>query len=210
MKVRSPESGVQSHTVSAVALLVLVCFPHHSAAQEEAPALRPPLGELPPTFWEQQGTTIILSVVIALLLLALGIWLRLRPKPVAAVPPEVQARTALESLRNLPEDGAVISRVSQVLRRYVLAAFELPPGEPTTAEFCRQIAGNEIIDPGLSEALGTFLRQCDERKFTQSNPSTPLGAAARALELTELSETRRAELRQQAATQTAKPSVVSA
>jgi len=168
------------------------------------------LGELPTTFWEQQGTLIIVATVLALLVLALGVWLRLRPRPVAVVPPEVQARTALEALRNLPEDGAVISRVSQVLRRYVLAAFDLPAGEPTTAEFCRQIAGHDKIGPELCEALETFLRQCDEQKFALANPSAPLGAASRALELVALSETRREQLRQLMTAQTAQPAGVSA
>ena len=48
-----------------------------------------------------------------------------------------------------PEDGALLSQVSQILRHYVVAAFDLPPGELTTAEFCRAIAGHARIGPEL-------------------------------------------------------------
>jgi hypothetical protein len=162
-----------------------------SLAQEKLPALRPPLGEMPPTFWEQHGTAVLVAVPVAMLLLALGIWLWLRPKPIAPVPPEVQARKALEELLKQPEDGAVISRVSQILRRYVLAVFELPAGEPTTAEFSQLLATSETIGAELCTTLTGFLRQCDERKFAPNSPSTP-GVATQALRLIEQAESRRA------------------
>lgn len=180
-----------------------------SLAQEKLPALRPPLGEIPPTFWELHGTTVLVAVPVAMLLLALGIWLWLRPKPIVPVPPEVQARRALEELSKQPEDGAVISRVSQILRRYVLAVFELPVGEPTTAEFCQLIASHEKIGAELSDALASFLRQCDERKFARSGASIPLGAAAQALELVAQSEARRTQLRQMETAPTAQPAAAS-
>jgi len=180
---------------------IFVCWEATALAQEELPALRPPLGEIPPTFWELHGTTVILLAVLALLLVGLGVWLWLRPKPVVPVPPEVAARKALEALANRLEDGALLSRVSQILRRYIQAAFELPPGETTTGEFCELIAGHDQIGPELSEALARFLHESDARKFALSNPSAPLGAAARALELVALGETRRTQLRQLATAQ---------
>ena len=54
----------------------------------------------------------------------------------------VQARAALEPLRGQSENGALLSRVSQILRHYVAAAFDLPPGELTTVEFCGAIASH--------------------------------------------------------------------
>jgi len=122
-------------------------------------------------------------------------WLR-RPRPAVVVPPETQARQELESLRQQGEDGAVLSRVSQIVRRYVSAAFGLPPGEMTTADFCRAIANHEQLGSELSAVLGDFLRQCDERKFAPPAPMPALGAVAESLKLIELAETRRAALAQ--------------
>ena len=122
-------------------------------------------------------------------------WLLLRPKPPATVPSEVRARQELEPLRHQPEDGALLSRVSQVLRHYVTAAFDLPPGELTTTEFCRVIANHAPVGPELSAALGEFLRLCDRDKFSPPAPAPPFGAVAQALKLIEIAEGRRAQLR---------------
>ncbi len=104
-----------------------------------------------------------------------------------------------------------------MLRRYVVAAFELPPDELVTSEFCRLLAGHERIGPELAAAVGEFLRRCDEHKFAPPHSPTPMewdsasslssptgrmpgppGAAARALELVELGEARRAQWRETA------------
>jgi hypothetical protein len=163
-------------------------------AGDGIPPLRPPRPEIPPTFWEQHGAWVILAGVLLLGVIAAGIWWLTRPKPAVVVPPAVQARQGLEPLRQKPEDGALLSQVSQVLRRYVSAAFGLPPGEMTTADFCRAIAGQGRIGPDLSAPLGDFLRKCDERKFAPSAPAPALGAADQALKLVELAEARRAQL----------------
>jgi len=155
------------------------------------PVLLPPHGEIPPTFWEQHGWTLVMCGIVLLLLAEFLIWLLRRPKPFVVLPPEVQARRALEAFRNQTESGAALSQISQVIRRYIADAFHLPPGELTTAEFCREIAGREQIGPELAAALDDFLRRCDERKFAPAAASTPLGAVMRALELVELAETRR-------------------
>jgi hypothetical protein len=102
-------------------------------------------------------------------------------------------------LRQKAEDGALLSQVSQILRHYVVAAFNLPPEELTTAEICRAVAGLEKIGPELSAALGEFLRQCDERKFSPPTPAPPLGAVAEALKLIDQAQARLASLAQSAA-----------
>jgi hypothetical protein len=132
--------------------------------------LRPPRGEIPPTFWERDGVWIIAAVVVLLVVIALGVWWLTRPKPTVPVPPDVQARKALEPLRQKAEDGAVLSQVSQILRHYVSAAFALPPGEMTTADFCRAIADQGRLGDDLSASLSDFLRKCDERKFAPPHP----------------------------------------
>jgi hypothetical protein len=172
----------------------------NSPGTNSALQLLPPYGELAPTFWEQYGARLIVAAVGLLLLAAFSIWLRFRPKPPVILPVEVQARQALEALRQRPEDGALLSEVSRILRRYVIIAFQLPPAELTTAELRHAVSDHPRIGPELSIALADFLRRCDERKFSPASLAMPFGATARALELVGLAEARRALLRQVAAT----------
>ena len=206
MKVRSQKLEVRSQNVHATLWLVLlVALALNSFAQEESPKLQPPWGEIPPTFWEQHGVTAILSAGGVILFVVLGIWFWLRPRPAEVVLPEVEARRALEALSKRPEDGAVLSRISQVLRQYVLVVFELPPGQPTTAEFCQLIVLSDKVGNELSSRLADFLRQCDERKFANSSSNASLHAGARALELVNQGEARRGYLRQSVIEQGTKP-----
>ena len=166
------------------------------------PALQPPYGELPATFWEQHGTSVVVAGLGMIALVAFGVRLFFRPKPKIIIPPEVQARQALTALRELPEDGAVLSRVSQTVRNYFIAAFQLSPGEYTTAEFGRTLAGCEKLDDALTTVATDFLRGCDARKFSTATALVPLNAADQALQLVALAEQRRAQLRKLAETQT--------
>jgi hypothetical protein len=154
---------------------------------------------MPPTFWDQYSLWVILFGVLLLALVCAVAWVLTRPKPPMVVPPEVRARQALEPLRQQPEEGVLLSRVSQILRHYVAAAFGLPSGEFTTAEFCRAIDGHAQIGPELSAALSEFLRQCDQRKFSPPAPVPPLNAVAQALKLLDQAQNRRLVLAQSAA-----------
>jgi len=165
-------------------------------APDTIPPLRPPLGEIPPTFLEQHSLLVIFLGVLLLALLGVVVWWLSRPRPAAVVRPETQARQALEPLREQPEDGAVLSRISQILRRYVGAAIGLPQGELTTADFCRTIADNGRLGPELSGTLGDFLQKCDEHKFAPPVPRPALGAVACALKIIEVAEVRCAQSRQ--------------
>jgi hypothetical protein len=165
---------------------------------EEIPPLRPPHAEIPPTFWEQHGWSVGIGSVVLVTLAGAALWQLLRPRPEPVVPPEVQARRALEQMRHEAETGAQLSRISQVLRRYVAAAFDLPPEELTTTEFCAALAAKTQIGSELSSALGQFLREGDERKFAPSASPGGFNAATRALELVARAEARRAQLRQAA------------
>jgi len=161
----------------------------------DIPPLRPPRKEMLPTYWEQHGALIIVSGVVLLGLICAGIWFARRARPQVLVPPEVQARAALEAISGQPETGTLLSTVSQNLRRYITAAFNLPPEELTTTEFCELIARNESIGPQLATAITEFLRHGDQRKFALSADSHPLEAVPQAFRLVEMSEARRAELR---------------
>jgi hypothetical protein len=154
-------------------------------AQEPTPELQPPHGEFPPSFWELHGWQIILAASIFLAIVVLAIlWLR-RPKPVVIEPPVVIARCALEKLRSRPGKASLDLEVSRILKRYALAALQLPPEELTTVELCGILKSHPQISPELAAHLGDFLRHCDECKFSPS-PSTPeLGAVTGALDLVE-------------------------
>jgi hypothetical protein len=167
-------------------------LPAATNAAEEAnvPQLAPPYPEIPPTFWEQYGSFVVIAFVVALVFVALILLLALRKKAVVVIPPEVQARNELKSLQALPDSPTVWSQTSQATRRYFVAAFALPPGEHTTAEFCRYLHAQEKVGADLASEVTTFLRDSDERKFAPH--TAPLvGVASRALVLVEKAEARR-------------------
>jgi hypothetical protein len=178
----------------------------NAEGENEILKLSPPHAELPPAFWEQYGPWVVVAAILLLALAVVAVWWCLRPKPSIPVPIEILTRRELEALRQRNEDGQVLSQISRVLRRYVVGAFALPPDELTTSEFCRVIDTHENIAPELAARVADFLRQCDELKFAPAGSPTPIGAAARALELVELGESRRAHLRK-VASEVAEPLV---
>ncbi len=204
---RISDFGLRIFT-SAVSLIVIrpSFAATNSPPRDDIPSLRGPHAQIPPDFWEQYSLWVILGSALLLVLICLAAWFLTRPKPPVVVPPEVQARQALEPLRQKPEDGALLSRVSQILRHYVATAFGLPPEELTTAEFCRAVAGHEQVGADLAAALSDFLRQCDERKFSPPSPAPPLSAVAQALKLIDQAQTRLMALAQSAGSPAGTPS----
>lgn len=165
---------------------------------EPIPKLRPPRGEIPPSLWEQHGNLFILLAPVFLVFILALTWYLFRPKPPVPVPPQVRARRELEYLQTQPETGALLSRVSQVLRHYLAAAFTLPPDEMTTTEFCREVSGQGRIGTELVTQINTFLRQCDELKFAPPQPRPASGAATQAIQLVDRAEQRRITIEQAA------------
>jgi len=157
------------------------------------PTLVPAYGELPPTFLELHETAVIIGGFALLAFAFLFLKAMLRPESKVILPPEIVAREALTKLLRQPEDGKLLSEVSQNLRRYILAAFDFPANELTTKEFCTTIAACEKIGTETSNVIASFLRECDERKFS-SSPSAPLNAVARALELVALAKKHRVQI----------------
>jgi hypothetical protein len=174
-----------------LAIIILAATFSLKGQTNALPALVPPYSELPPSFWEQHGSFIVFGGLGIVALAALGCWLFLRPGPKIIIPPEVQAREALEILGRQPEDGRVLSRVSQVVRNYFIAAFQLAPGELTTMEFCAVLAANQTIGAENIKSISDFLHECDTKKFSSSPAVVPLNAAGRALKLIACAETGR-------------------
>lgn len=165
-------------------------------APDALPALAPAYPELPPTFWELHQSTLIVAGFALLAFAFLLLKTMLRPAKAVILPPETVARQALAKLQVEPEDGTVLSAVSQVLRRYVSEALNLPNSERTTGEFCAVIAGTQSIGSDLAEALASFLRECDVRKFSPSGGPASANAVCRALEFINQVEQRRERMRE--------------
>jgi hypothetical protein len=189
--------------------LLLTALPLSAqTATNELSTLVPAYGEIPPTFWEQHETPILVGGFAFLAIAFLFLRVMLRPEKPVILPPEVLARQALAKLQRQPEDGKALSEVSQILRRYISVAFELPAAELTTAEFCTALAANEQIGTEAATSISSFLRECDERKFSPAVRSStftrpgppeggtpnllpPINTSTRALELISLAEAHR-------------------
>jgi hypothetical protein len=143
-----------------------------------------------PTFWEQYGAWLILATAVLVVGMVLIVWMVTRPKPVVPTPWSVQARRELEPLRQLPEDGMLLSRVSQILRHHIAAGFGLSSDEATTSEFCRSLVPCEKIGPELAVELSHFLKECDLRKFAAAPPPSRYDAVGRSLKIIEAAENR--------------------
>jgi hypothetical protein len=179
-----------------------VCLPFIGLAAESndssdvpTSSLRPPRGEILPSFWEQYATWVILGAFLFLVLVGLGVWLMIRPRAAVPVPFSTQARGELDPLRQQPEDGKLLSRTSQILRHYIAAMFGLPPGELTTNEFCAALTKDQKIGPELAKETSEFLRTCDLCKFAPSPPMPPPGVVGRALGIIDHAENRLVELK---------------
>lgn len=169
---------------------MLLCFfflretPHAfgQSATNALPTLLPPYGQMPPTFWEQHRTAVLVGSFVLLALVSAVVLKILKQRPPPVLPPVTIAGEALAKCGTRPEDGKALTEVSHVLRRYVCATLGFPLGEFTTAEFCRELERNEKLTPELTRAIADFLHACDERKFSPAISSAPLNAAGRALQ----------------------------
>jgi hypothetical protein len=157
-------------------------------------ALAPAYGEIPPTFWEQHETAIIIGSLALPAFAVLFVMLMLRQESKVILPPAVVARLALEKLQGLPEDGKILSEASHILRQYFGAAFGLPSAEMTTAEFCAALAAHDHIRGELAQSVANLLSVCDKDKFSPKIIAPPINAVNRVRELISRSETRLAQL----------------
>lgn len=146
--------------------ICIACFPLASFAAiktEPIPDLRPPRPELPPVVDPKSPLPWVLGGAGLAAITVLLMWPR--RKPVPPLPrPFARAQNELAALRAEPA-RATPAAVSAIVRRYVVAVFCLPGEGATTGEIASGLAAGSSCPPGLADAVGRFLGECDVAKF---------------------------------------------
>jgi hypothetical protein len=119
---------------------------------------------------------LVAAAAAALIVLGLLVWLvvravRRRPPPLPPSPRSVALRE-LDALRprvqsSEPYDFSIA--VSDVLRRYIGAAFGLQAPQQTSPEFLAAVAASNRFTADERQLLETFLERCDLIKFARIN-----------------------------------------
>jgi len=183
-----------SSALPGFAILYLALPACAQLTTNDLPALAAAAPPLPPTFWEQYEVAMIFGGLACLVLGSFVIWGLRRPAATVVVPPGQAARATLAEAAGRTEDGRLLSDISRILRRYLVATFALPPEEVTTAEFCARLAVSQRVGGELAEKFSRFLRECDQQKFSPEPARAGLNAVHRALELITQAEARREAL----------------
>jgi hypothetical protein len=152
------------------------------------PPLRPPKPEIPPGVWETHGLWITLFGILVLASLVFAVRLVCRPKPPVVLEPAKVARNALSGLESRPEDDALLSQVSAILRTYLIAAFALPHQAFTHSELCDQLLAHPAIGEGLSHTARKLLEDLEHRRFDSQARLPEGGFVKRAMRLIDLAE----------------------
>jgi hypothetical protein len=123
---------------------------------------------VPLTYWERNGTWIIISSIAGVVLLGVVIALLLRKKPAVRLTPHQIALRELEAARALAKDGQdkiFASAASDAVRHYLENAYHMPAPERTTEEFLAEASRHAWLRGELAGLLRRFLEFCDLAKF---------------------------------------------
>ena len=124
-----------------------------------------------PTWVVFVGTFVALSILAAI------VWFVLRPRK-EQVPAKSPRECALELLDGLQSDLETLPpyqfsiRVSDVLRRYATAQYDLPMTRQTSIEFLNVIRASSPFSADEKELLKDFLDRCDLIKFARYEATT--------------------------------------
>ena len=138
-----------------------------------APDIRdiaPPVEVFPYPLW-----MVVAAAAVVALLLALAVWLLvrlLRKKPAPVPLPHEIALTALQLAREqlgTLDPYAFSIRVSDILRDYLVAKFDLPAKRQTSDEFLHTLENFAKFSSGTKLQLAQFLAKCDLIKFARIN-----------------------------------------
>jgi hypothetical protein len=152
------------------------------------PDLKPPQGAIPFELPEHLVFGSLLAV--AVLSLVIGRLVQLR-RPRVEPPPEPAIARARRELTAVTED-APLAACTGIVRRYVLAAFDLGPDGLTGEEVCAAYAGHPAANEDSLGALRDFLVGSDLARFAPDvGGASAKDCVCRAFVVLELLEARR-------------------
>ncbi len=132
--------------------------------------IAPPVEVFPYPLWMVVAAAAVVALVLALAVWLLVRLLRRRPAPVP-LPHEIALaalQLAREQLSTL-DPYAFSIRVSDILRDYLVAKFDLPARLQTSDEFLRTLENFAKFSSGTKLQLAQFLAKCDLIKFARIN-----------------------------------------
>ena len=151
-----------------------------------------------PNGWEWLWWTLAAIALIVLLVWLGRLLLRrikvVRTRPPELVPPHTIARRKLaDAMKWIDDPYRFCIAVSDALREYLEARFELHAPGRTTDEFLDELRDDDSLKPAQKDLLADFLTQCDLVKFAKDEPSRAQlemlhGAAVKLVEETVPSE----------------------
>jgi hypothetical protein len=138
-----------------------------------------PIEDVPPVpSWRDWLVLLVAWPVASILIVGVLLW-RLRRRRLPHVLPLPPGAAALRELERLAAVGLVsaadvrryYAQLSDVVRRYLEARFQLPASRQTTAEFLESVRQSPLLAADLQALLRDFLERCDRAKFAPVTPA---------------------------------------
>lgn len=150
----------------------LVAPPSSGAGTNDIRGIKPPVD-----IADGWRTLIIAASIVALLALAIWLWIRRSRRPVAEpapipIPPHIRARQRLEQALGLLSDPRLFCiAVSDTTRIYLEERFTLHAPDRTTEEFLQELQHSNHLLHDQKLTLAQFLERCDLVKFARLEPT---------------------------------------
>ena len=119
------------------------------------------------------GVTVAAVLITCLFLTALIVWLKIRKAKVVIIPPWDTANAGLNEVSELlpMNESKFFVMVSDIIRAYIEAIYQLPATESTTKEFLIKLQNSERLGDEVKKILSNFLKEADMVKFARQ-PAT--------------------------------------
>jgi hypothetical protein len=173
------KDGAEKEVKSNKIILVVESVKSNPNDKDDVRALKPP-ETIPHSFWFWLFTVILPVSAVAGYL----IYRYIKSRNIAKVmekaeplrPPHETAFERLAKLKELklPEEGKVREHyyiLSEIIREYLEARFELPVVERTTAEAYKELTASGKLKRAEATVIKDFLEECDLVKFAKAIPA---------------------------------------
>lgn len=173
------KDGAEKEVKSNKIILVVESVKSNPNDKDDVRALKPP-ETIPRSFWFWLFTVILPVSAVAGYL----IYRYIKSRNIAKVmekaeplrPPHETAFERLAKLKELklPEEGKVREHyyiLSEIIREYLEARFELPVVERTTAEAYKELTASGKLKRAEATVIKDFLEECDLVKFAKAIPA---------------------------------------